>query len=524
MKGKSFAEKYPEIALDWDYEKNDTTPDEVYSSEDVYRFWKCHICGYEWKSKTHWRTSNKRGCKKCGYKLVAEKQVQHALKREGSLLEKYPDLCKEWDYEKNDKTPEQIPVGSKYHAYWKCNTCGGSWQLDVSDRAGRKTKCPFCSHKRALKGFNDFETWCTINNRQDLLDDWDYANNEKTPDMYLPHSNTERVNWKCAYCGYTWPTTIANRTAKQGTGCRRCSGLLQTSFPEQVFFYYISQAYPDSINGYKNAFDAGMELDIYIPSIKTGIEYDGIVFHKNNKNQSRDQRKYSICQKLGIKLIRIKEDSDDESNCDVLIQIKSKPKSKDFKHAFSVLRQYINFPENTDIERDETEIKKSYFTMIRNNNLAIIRPDIASEWDYEKNEPFIPEMFRPMSKEKVHWKCKKCGGSWPAEIGSRTGLENGCPYCAGQKPIKGKTDLLTRYPEYAKYWDYEKNDKTPDKVMPGSNTPYYWICPECGNSFQRKPHNVTGNKSVTCRKCAAIRGATKASHSRDNYKKKHNLS
>ena len=53
------------------------------------------------------------------------------------------------------------------------------------------------------------------------------------------------------------------------------------------------------MNGYRNdAFDRSTELDIYIPSIKVGIEYDGTAWHDNKTNLARDRKKYEICIRL----------------------------------------------------------------------------------------------------------------------------------------------------------------------------------------------------------------------------------
>ena len=52
-----------------------------------------------------------------------------------------------------------------------------------------------------------------------------------------------------------------------------------------------------------------MELDIFIPSINTGIEYDGIFWHdkKDKDVQIREEKKYRICKEHQIRLFRIKE-------------------------------------------------------------------------------------------------------------------------------------------------------------------------------------------------------------------------
>ena len=49
-----------------------------------------------------------------------------------------------------------------------------------------------------------------------------------------------------------------------------------------------------------------MELDIYIPSQKIAIEYDGATWHKTKEHQARELKKYKFCKNNGIHLIRIK--------------------------------------------------------------------------------------------------------------------------------------------------------------------------------------------------------------------------
>ena len=86
-----------------------------------------------------------------------------------------------------------------------------------------------------------------------------------------------------------------------GTNCPICFKGRQTSFAEQAFYFYIKKVYPDAINSYRDIFNNGMELDIYIPSIRLGIEYDGEAWHKES-NFERELKKFQICQEHNIKL------------------------------------------------------------------------------------------------------------------------------------------------------------------------------------------------------------------------------
>lgn len=110
------------------------------------------------------------------------------------------------------------------------------------------------------------------------------------------------------------------------------------------------------------------------------------------------------------------------------------------------------------------------------NDLATLHPDIISTWDYEKNGALTPEMVTEKSSKRVYWICRH-GHRWCASISNRTRLGRGCPYCAGQKVLSGENDLLTKKPDLALEWDYERNyPLTPDTVMPNSARKAWWRC------------------------------------------------
>ena len=46
-------------------------------------------------------------------------------------------------------------------------------------------------------------------------------------------------------------------------------------------------------------------------------------------------------------------------------------------------------------------------------------PEIVSEWNYKKNGDLLPSSFAAFSGKKIYWTCKKCNGTWLAEISSR---------------------------------------------------------------------------------------------------------
>lgn len=129
-------------------------------------------------------------------------------------------LLDEWNYEKNTNIkPDNIkPKGDK-KVWWICSL-GHEWQTEVKSRI-KGTKCPICSGRIILAGYNDFLTWCKNNDRNDLIEEWDYEKNIIQPDQISPKNN-KKVSWTCSL-GHKWDATINSRTRTKSCGCPYCS-------------------------------------------------------------------------------------------------------------------------------------------------------------------------------------------------------------------------------------------------------------------------------------------------------------
>ena len=81
------------------------------------------------------------------------------------------------------------------------------------------------------------------------------------------------------------------------------------------------------------------------------------------------------------------------------------------------------------------------------NDLGTLCPWLKNQWDEEANGDLKPSNVFPKSNRRVSWICEQ-GHKWEAKIYHRTDGQD-CPYCAGTKPILGKTDLEFLEPEIA---------------------------------------------------------------------------
>ena len=117
-------------------------------------------------------------------------------------------------------------------------------------------------------------------------------------------------------------------------------------------------------------------------------------------------------------------------------------------------------------------------------------PNLVEEWDFERNGSLTPDKVFAKSKAKVWWKCQ-AGHSWQSVIYSRTN-GSGCPICSGKRVLIGFNDLLTKRPDIAAEWNYEKNSPSPSEVTEKSNKKVWWICIK-GHEWESKINNRTSN-------------------------------
>mgnify|MGYP004704201331 CR=1 FL=1 len=410
----------PEIAKEWNYKKNkNKTPQMFTIGSEIKVWWVCKE-GHEWESTINNRTKKGNGCPYCAGKLP--------IIGETDLLSQSPEIAKEWNYSKNDKPPYTYTKGSKKKVWWICPQ-GHEYEASICDRTGRNRGCPYCAGKRPITGKTDIATTYPA-----IAAEWNYDKNiSLTPQMFTNGSN-KRVWWKCSD-GHEWKARIIDRT-NRGHSCPYCSGKLPII--------------------------GKTDLATLAPELVKEWNYA--------KNQDITPQMFTL--RSGKKVSWICENGH-EWEATIINRT---------KHGTGCPYCAGNIP---------IEGKTDLFTMA---------PEIAKEWNYNKNKELKPLMFTKSSNKKVWWICKN-GHEWKAVINLRTGQGTGCPYCCGRLPIKGKTDLLSQSPEIANEWNYERNrNRTPEQYAVSSNHKVWWKC-EFGHEWRTKI-NLRTKKGTGCPLCA----------------------
>ena len=169
---------------------------------DTKVWWKCNK-GHSYETKICGKI-NGTGCPYCCGKMV--------FKGFNDIATTHPELLKEWDYEKNELSPDTLTKGSHIKVYWKCDK-GHSYEATISSRL-RGTKCPYCNGNKILVGFNDLET-----THPEVLANWNYEKNGQnniTPNN-ISKSYSKKVWWKCEK-GHSYQREVYN----QRKGLAKC--------------------------------------------------------------------------------------------------------------------------------------------------------------------------------------------------------------------------------------------------------------------------------------------------------------
>ena len=122
---------------------------------------------------------------------------------------------------------------------------------------------------------------------------WDFEKNSINP-KDVPLSSHEEFWWKGYNGSFKMPIHHLLETTKG------------TSFPEQAISFFLKQNNIEVINRHLISYgNHNYELDIFLPQLNVGIEYDGVFWH--SKKEAKDLKKNEIMEKYNITLVRIRE-------------------------------------------------------------------------------------------------------------------------------------------------------------------------------------------------------------------------
>lgn len=339
-----------------------------------------------------------------------------------SFAEIHPELVDEWSERNAPLTADDITYGSNKLFWWK-GKCGHEWQASPKSRSVGE-RCPICAGIRIVEGINDLQTLMP-----ELAAEWSEKNGSLLPTMVGIQSH-KKVIWRDRL-GHEWVAEVRSR-AIRGTGCPYCShnkllvgfNDLATRFPD------IASEWSERNFPLKPTMVTAFRNQKVWWKCKEGHEWYTLISTRSAGS------KCPYCS--GIELLKgfndfatrqpelAKEWSD-----------KNYPLTPDMVNEKSTKKVWWKCPvcgyEWQSLVKSRVKgtvcpvcadraVKTGY------NDLSTTDPNLAAEWDLEKNKGLLPTEISRNSLRFVWWK-DRYGHSWRDRVFNRTVEGAGCKEC-----------------------------------------------------------------------------------------------
>ena len=456
----SLAEARPDLAKEWNYEKNgDLKPEDVSCGSGKKVWWKLpydvpdnypveHLRGkhfdFEWEAAIFSRNDGN-GCP-----FLSGKAAWIGF---NDLATINPELAAQWHPTKNgDLKPTQVTANANKKVWWKLpyevpadypivhlrgKHFDFEWEASIGNRI-RGTSCPFlCQNPKVWKGFNDLAT-----TNPSLAEEWDYKLNIGLTPSDITANSGKNVWWMLRYnvpndypveslrgrfFKFEWITSVYNRS--KGDDCPYLSG--RAVWP-----------------GFNDLATINPELAAQWHPTKNGdLKPTQVTINSNKK-------------------VWWLYPYDDPNT------------GKHFEFEWTAL---INDRKNGN----DCPFLSGKAVWPGFNDLATINPELAARWHPTKNEDLKPTQVTVDSNKKVWWMYpyddpntgKHFEFEWESSIHNRN-KGNGCPYLSGQAVWSGFNDLATINQELAAQWHPTKNKNLkPTQVTANTNKKVWWMYP-----------------------------------------------
>jgi len=426
-KERNLATELPELATQWNREKNDKNPEDFTPSSNQKVWWRCSKSLHSWKESIYKRKIYP-DCPYCNHTRPSP---------EFNLTTVAPDIAKEWHTFKNNFRPEDVLPGSNKKIWWRCKlNPAHEWVAVVYSRvAGRG--CKWCSPKTSRIEIRVYTELLAI--FPDAR--WQERLNGSEADIYIPslrlaievdgrwsHENsTERENRKSTKFQSMDIRLIRLRDSR----LERIPGIVVTFFPGEDEFEIMARVVKTIISLDDIPNEAKLKAQTYISSDKlNGIkEFQRLISYFPGPPPEKSLEVFPD----------IAKEWDTERNGGMPARAVSPGSGRlawwkcDKDHTYQMrvgdkIRNRVGCPKCSKRKPSDTY------------NLAVLFPEKAAEWSYEKNNERRPEQEMPGSSHKRWWKCPRGHENYLQKVYKRTGPQaQGCPICG-----KYRTNFKTK--------------------------------------------------------------------------------
>ncbi len=488
----------------WDYKENEKrgiNPYKLSRNSHIKASWICSICEKKFVRSLS-KTKNVVLCSDCSINNGVTNRIKTYTEKYGSLSEMYPEIAKEWDYEKNGVLkPNDVTSHSSQKVWWICPN-GHSYKSSISHKVNGRG-CPKCSKEKSISFPEKAIVYYLNKVDKEIIESYqpDFLNGKEI-DIFIKNKNIG-----IEFDGAVWHKDISRDLEKN----KMC-------FDNGITLYRIRESKCPVLNStskdiYVKMNDNYKSLDIIIfKLIKRLYDKEIIVDINQDRMEILKLVSYTIKQRSLESLFpEISKEWDYEKNKGLLpSQFYATSSRKVWwicpkGHSYDCTISHRTTDNNGCPYCSNQKVLKGY------NDLATTNPKLLKEWNYEKNNKngvFPYNVFQGTHK-KVWWICEK-GHEWEASISNKN--RRGCPVCSNALIVKGVNDITTTHKKILSMWDFEDNSKNnvfPENFSYGSSQKVWWICPLCGNKWQQRINHIVNG--VGCPKCKSIKISQKLS-------------
>jgi len=264
-----------------------------YSGTNVAIAIKCSGCGNEYSARpTNIYRNENNQCKSCTRAAVSKAYADKSRERGRLLLvtaAKEREVQFSGDYVKETSTMQFYC--QKHNHYWT-----------TSAKTFRQSShcCPIAARSSSDRGLEKSQDALVLELDQIYgVGRYDFSRIDYT-------HHRKPVSVKCNDCGYEFTKTP--ESLRKGHACPRCA--LSETKPEREVIDYLQSIGDFELLLKSRKLIPPLEIDIYIPERKVGIEINGLYYHSELKirDSNYHHQKYKMCKSAGIRLIQVWED------------------------------------------------------------------------------------------------------------------------------------------------------------------------------------------------------------------------
>jgi rubrerythrin len=471
LKGyNDFEHLYPVLAQDYDEEKNGNKASEVVVSyRNVY--FKCKN-GHSFVRPIIRHVELNGQCPICSGTVLK--------KGSNDLATIYPAVILFWDYEKNEKRPDQVlaTLDNSYH--FVCSN-GHHFKCTLRELVENDFHCPVCEGKRV-----DPEKTSLQALNPELASE--FSVNNKSTASQIAFDTSRKVLWTCPTCGedYLYPV---NERKIGDNSCPYCNHTKLKSGVNDLTITNPQLASEFSPRNDKKANEVGewQVYEVYWICSKCGTEYYAKIRDRSVEDAS--------CPACAGKRVQAGFNSFADEHPDI-----AKDWSPDNDKKPTEVLSNSSYIAEWICPTCGYTYKATIKDRVANDNLcpacagkkaqpgfnsfADEHPDIAKDWSTDNDKK--PTEVLSNSSYIAEWICPTCGYTYKASVRDRVASGDLCPACAGKKAQAGFNSLLDIYPEVQDEWAENENTLLgifPDEILPTSTARVWWECKDCGRKY-----------------------------------------